>query len=66
EIIGMITEQPDTAGNTYISENAAATLSGFPNLGTSNRDRPMFIVLPQLYHEINSDMSSEENSDRSI
>ncbi|GFS55518.1 ilGF domain-containing protein [Trichonephila inaurata madagascariensis] len=66
EIIGMITEQPHAAGNTYISENTAATLSSFPNLGTSNRDRPMFIVLPQLYHEINSDMSSEENSDRSI
>ncbi|GFW80529.1 ilGF domain-containing protein [Trichonephila clavipes] len=65
-ITGRITEQPDSARKNYISENVAAALSSSPNLGTSNRDRPMFIVVPQLYHEMNSDMSSEEYNDHSF
>ncbi|GFQ84830.1 ilGF domain-containing protein [Trichonephila clavata] len=66
EKTGMITEQPDSARNTYTPENAPATFSSFSNLGTSSRDRPMFIVMPQLYHEINNDMSSEEYNDHSF
>ncbi|GFQ84826.1 ilGF domain-containing protein [Trichonephila clavata] len=65
-ITGMITEQPDSARNTYTPENAPATFSSFSNLGTSSRDRPMFIVVPQLYREINNDMSSEEYNDHSF
>ncbi|GFT25995.1 hypothetical protein NPIL_666731 [Nephila pilipes] len=51
DLKGSITVQPDTARSTYIQENAGATVSSIPNLGTYSRNRPYFIVLSPAYED---------------
>ncbi|GFS55536.1 ilGF domain-containing protein [Trichonephila inaurata madagascariensis] len=54
----MMTEQPESA-NTHLGSNPASDLPNIPNLGTSNRNRPVFIVLPQVYESAGGDNSPE-------
>ncbi|GFY59870.1 ilGF domain-containing protein [Trichonephila inaurata madagascariensis] len=61
----MIAEQPESV-NSHLGSNTASHLPNIPNLGTSNRNRPVFIVLPQVYESAGSDTSSEENHQHSF
>ncbi|GFY59872.1 ilGF domain-containing protein [Trichonephila inaurata madagascariensis] len=55
----MATDHPESA-NSPLGSNTESVLPNIPNLGTSNRNRPVFIVLPQVYESAGSDFSSEE------
>ncbi|GFT29553.1 ilGF domain-containing protein [Nephila pilipes] len=61
----MMTEQP-VSGVWHSGSNAGSNIPSIPNLGTSNRNRPVFIVLPQVYEASNSDTSPEENNQHSF
>ncbi|GFT29551.1 bombyxin B-2 [Nephila pilipes] len=56
-------DNPDSARNSHDRVNAGANM---PNLGTNSRNRPVFIVLPQVYESAGSDTSPEENNQHSF
>ncbi|CAL1263503.1 unnamed protein product [Larinioides sclopetarius] len=72
---GTFTEdqmEEETASETPAANNEmqhrvnSVAVAERPNLGTSTRNRPVFIVLPQVQEVSSSDMSKEENSESSL
>ncbi|GFR07681.1 ilGF domain-containing protein [Trichonephila clavata] len=61
----MMVEQTESS-NSHLGSNPGSDLPNIPNLGTSNRNRPVFIVLPQVYESAGSDASSEETHQHSF
>ncbi|GFY59871.1 bombyxin B-2 [Trichonephila inaurata madagascariensis] len=59
----MMANNPDSARNSHVQVNAGTNI---PNIGTNNRNRPVFIVLPQAYEAAGSDTSPEENNGHSF
>ncbi|GFQ84822.1 bombyxin B-2 [Trichonephila clavata] len=61
--IEIMANNPDSAINSHIQVSTGPTTL---NLGTNSRNRPVFIVLPQVYEDINSNTSPEESYEHSF
>ncbi|KAF8789975.1 putative insulin-like peptide 5 like protein [Argiope bruennichi] len=61
-----IPSEASTANREMQHHVNTAMISDRPNLGTSTRNRPVFIVLPQVQEVPSSDMSTEDNSENSL
>ncbi|GFQ84824.1 ilGF domain-containing protein [Trichonephila clavata] len=46
-----VNEEPERARSTYIPMNLKSTVPSIPFLGTTNRSRPVFVVLPQVHEK---------------